>query len=375
MRIPVGPYHLVIEIRRKQPSPARPAAAPQRPLTFSEKLKQRSAVPAKTPPTRKASIGLLVFAVILAALLLLGGGAAFTWYKITHPEIISSDQTVALRRDSFVYDADKYLTYLKNHRDASPVKLHFHTVSKADKKGYTSIGRRYENKAIHGIMGSNPFLKNSMCYVGMEVVVPDRPGVVYVALSGETVSSVIAIFELEDPEEILEFRRLNPSFYGRFKDRQIVFVPNATLPLDLMTEDMRQEYLKKTFFRDPVQRKRISSAFGMRRHPIFKKNRMHNGIDIPAPTGTLIAAAADGKIVFKGWIKGYGKTVRIRHKHGYTTNYGHLHNYVKKIKVGDRIKQGQYIGSVGSTGWSTGPHLDFSIRRHGKPVNPLNFMW
>lgn len=131
--------------------------------------------------------------------------------------------------------------------------------------------------------------------------------------------------------------------------------------------------LKKTLSRRPMahQSGRISSYFGRRRHPIYKDTRVHWGVDYPAPKGSHIYAGGDGVVEVAQYRSGYGNYVRIRHNSEYSTAYGHMNGFAKGIRPGTRVKQGQIIGYVGSTGRSTGPHLHYEVIRNGKRVNPL----
>ena len=125
------------------------------------------------------------------------------------------------------------------------------------------------------------------------------------------------------------------------------------------------------FLRDLVYGARLTSVFGMRMHPILKKMKPHLGIDLAAPIGTPVRAAADGVIMVRRRAGAAGKIIRIRHGRRMVTEYFHLHRWVKKLYPGLKVSRGQVIGYVGNTGRSTAPHLHFGVRRAGKHVDPL----
>jgi len=135
--------------------------------------------------------------------------------------------------------------------------------------------------------------------------------------------------------------------------------------------DADGQSLRKAFLKAPLSFTRISSGFTMRRyHPIAKTWRAHPAIDYAAPTGTPIKSVGDGVIIKKGYTKGNGNYVKIRHNSSYETIYLHMKGFAKNIAQGKRVAQGQVIGYVGSTGLATGPHLCFRMRKNGAPVDP-----
>lgn len=128
---------------------------------------------------------------------------------------------------------------------------------------------------------------------------------------------------------------------------------------------------QKALMRTPINGARLSSGFGKRRHPILKYSKMHTGIDFAAPPGTPIFAAGDGVIEQAGWNGGYGKYIKIRHNSEFQTAYAHMRALKNGMFKGKRVRQGDIIGYVGSTGRSTGPHLHYEIIKKGRKVNPL----
>jgi len=133
--------------------------------------------------------------------------------------------------------------------------------------------------------------------------------------------------------------------------------------------DISGKSIKKALMKTPINGARLSSSFGMRKHPIDGYNKMHRGTDFAAPKGTPIMASGDGIIVRAKWCGGGGNCIKIKHNSTYSTVYAHMSKFASGMKKGVRVKQGQVIGYVGSTGKSTGPHLHYEVIKNGKKIN------
>ena len=133
--------------------------------------------------------------------------------------------------------------------------------------------------------------------------------------------------------------------------------------------DENGKSIKKTLMKTPINGARLSSSYGKRKHPILGYTKMHTGTDFAAPKGTPIMASGDGKVTKAGWCGGGGNCVKIKHNSTYQTVYAHMSKFGRGIKKGARVKQGQIIGYVGSTGLSTGPHLHYEVIENGKKIN------
>jgi len=167
--------------------------------------------------------------------------------------------------------------------------------------------------------------------------------------------------------------------YGNIKYIKLSFNKNFLEYFFFKTDEGYDDYftkegknVKKALLKTPLDGARLSSSFGMRKHPISGYNKLHKGVDFAAPIGTPIYAGGNGVIEFVGRNGGYGKYIRIRHNNSYKTAYAHLNNYKKGIYKGLRVNQGEVIGYVGSTGKSTGPHLHYEILLNGKQINPMS---
>ena len=138
---------------------------------------------------------------------------------------------------------------------------------------------------------------------------------------------------------------------------------------DVEYYDIKGKSITKSLMKTPINGARLSSSFGMRKHPILGYNKMHRGTDFAAPSGTPIMASGSGKITRARWCGGGGNCVKIKHNSTYETIYAHMKTFAKGIREGKKVRQGQIIGYVGSTGLSTGPHLHYEVLVNGKKVN------
>ncbi len=208
-----------------------------------------------------------------------------------------------------------------------------------------------------------------LLYTGMKVLVHNKRGMLFtIPKGGVNLGEIAARYRRTKrgrrkfKEAVVKANRLPGSaLLGvyEFKAGQILLLPRVAKLFDT--------------YRFPFKGKgkpRVSSPFGSRYHPVLRRRRNHEGLDLPKPWGTKIYPSRSGKIIQAGWIEGYGLTIRIKHSGGATTRYGHLSRIY--VKVGQPVQRGKtLIGRVGSTGIATGPHLHFEVRdRHGKPVNP-----
>ncbi len=138
--------------------------------------------------------------------------------------------------------------------------------------------------------------------------------------------------------------------------------------------DPKGKSMRRAFLKAPLSYRRISSGYGNRRHPITKRYQTHKAVDYAAPRGTPVSAVGDGTVVHAGYKGPNGNLVIIRHPNGYKTYYLHLHKIARGVRRGRKVTQGQVIGTVGSTGRATGPHLDFRIKKGKRFINPLKLV-
>ncbi len=185
---------------------------------------------------------------------------------------------------------------------------------------------------------------------------------------GDKVELLYEIYETSDGEFVKYGDILYANLTVRGREIPVYRYSDSNGFVDYYREDGSS--LKRAIMQTPIDGARMSSGYGMRRHPVLGYNKMHKGVDFAASRGTPIYAAGNGVIEKAGRNGGYGNYIRIRHNNGLKTAYAHMYKFAKGIKVGKRVYQGEVIGYVGSTGRSTGPHLHFEVIKNGKQINP-----
>jgi len=195
---------------------------------------------------------------------------------------------------------------------------------------------------------------------GTVLFIPNMRGVVVSGGDKEVLAKVLS-------ESRVDIEYVKSANRSESLDKDFIFIPCGRI------SSLERSMFLGSAFVSPIKTGRTTSGFGTRKDP-FNENRsqFHRGVDIACPIGTNIYSARAGRVLFAGYADGYGKLVILEHEHGYTTYYGHLSRFM--VKAGDRVGAGQNIALSGNTGRTTGPHLHFEIRRHGKALNPQTFI-
>ncbi len=211
---------------------------------------------------------------------------------------------------------------------------------------------------VDSIVSFNNIKNTRALYPGQVLKVPNMAGILYTAKAGDTVESVAASYEINQ-NSIIETNGLMSTELPAGK---IVFLPDARLPSFSLRE------INGDLFRWPV-RGYISSRYGWRNDPFSGSRTFHSGLDIAANMGTSVGAAMEGRVAETGYSSTFGNYIRIVHHSGYQSFYGHLSAI--SVKAGQYVNMGQRIGAVGNSGYSTGPHLHFSVYKNGRVTNPI----
>ncbi len=277
-----------------------------------------------------------------------------------------------LKTNSIFSSEDEYLNHLKENVKFNSIEFYIVNIKRGD--NFWKIAKKY-GVNIDTLLGTNPYWDTIVAKINQKIVVPSQKGVLHFINDFDEIEELISIYKINrDDILIQELPPLYRYYYKFFGDIGpiAVFIRDVKPTTIAMTDKMAKQFCLREMFKSPIGG-RFTSFFGRRMHPIFRKHRFHNGVDIATAYGTLVGASCSGTVVATGWMGGYGKAVIISHPNGFRTLYGHLSRiYVKR---GQYVKRGKLIGKVGSTGWSTGPHLHFTIWHNGKLINPMKVLW
>jgi len=260
------------------------------------------------------------------------------------------------------------------------IELKFNTILEVDLISNIKVEKK-ELETFSEIVSKEYIITNSLYSDGINNNIPNQILIKLIQLFS---------FDLDFQRDIQKNTKVSVSYekifvknkseysFGDIEYAEIIIKKNNLEYFKFLTDDGFTDYfnrqgknVKKSILKTPLDGARISSSFGMRKHPISGFNKMHKGVDFAAPIGTPVYAGGNGVIEMVGLNGGYGKYIRIRHNNEYKTAYAHLSSYKKGISKGVRVNQGEVIGYVGSTGRSTGPHLHYEIIYQNKQINPL----
>ena len=237
----------------------------------------------------------------------------------------------------------------------------FYTVYQVQKGDTISGIAEYHNLTVDTIISINGIQSAKSLKPGQLLKLPNMSGIIYTAKPGETVAAIAKKFEISEDRLIVA----NSLMKTDFSAEKVLFLPDARLPKAQLRE------ISGDLFKWPV-RGVITSWYGWRKDPFSGRNSLHNGIDIGVPTGTPVGAAMEGTVIETGYSPIMGKYVILSHSGGWKTLYAHLSSIL--AQEGQYVSKGSRIALSGNTGYSTGPHLHFTVYKNGKPVNPANVL-
>ena len=330
----------------------------------------RDFVPALTQAFSKAKVVFIVISVLYALALSIPLVMDNIQLQVKPVEMtsISETESVLLNKAmlDFVFaDKSEYVDESGNINlsDSSlvfalqPVEFQKYTVKSGD--NITRISKKFGLSNISTLIAVNNISNARKLQVGEVLKIPSTDGVIHSVAKNETLAGIASKYGVA-VETLLDVNDLSTSV---LQAGQNIFIPGARL------DSYSLKMALGELFKCPITAKwRLSSAYGNRADPFTGVKKFHTGMDMAAPTGTPVKATLDGKVVAVSFNQVYGNYVIVSHINGYQSLYAHLH--AATVKVGQRINQGEKLGLVGSTGYSTGPHLHFTVYKNGKLVNP-----
>jgi len=249
-------------------------------------------------------------------------------------------------------------------RKYPPVKFQEYKVKNGD--NIWKIAKRF-GLDFYTILSVNRLRDANYLKPGQRIRIPNQRGVLHKVKPGETLEDISLMYDVSIARIVGANGITDPNQIHAGAE---LFIPGANLTYSKQREIAASSNILPTFIKPAYGR--ISSGFGYRIHPVYRRRMFHAGIDIAARYGSTVYAARSGRVKYAGWLGGYGKVVVIDHRDGYETRYAHCSSIL--VRKGQWVRQGQPIARVGRSGVTTGTHLHFEIRRNGKPVNPMKFL-
>lgn len=303
-----------------------------------------------------------VAAAVIASVIFLGNVVT----AIVTDSISVRDESYVTKNGFPIFTSEKdYISLVKKYPRNPGVKLTIHRMGQGE--SYWQVAKRY-GITIDTFIAANPHLTTLAPSAGTEVVVPARDGVLF---AFDDVLDVLRMGGILDDSSGARGDYL-PGVFSIFStdDIRLVFFRNAA-PV-VVNDSLEKLYGYGKIFLSPVKGY-YTSLFGDRVDPYYHDTAFHTGVDIHGRMNQPMHASQAGMVMFTGWRDGYGNTIIIQHDKGYSTLYAHLTDIT--VKTGQWVKKKEKIGTVGSTGRSTGPHVHFEIRRHDETINPLLYVW
>lgn len=273
--------------------------------------------------------------------------------------------------NTYFQDEEQYFTYISKI-SFDNVRLDIVKIERGD--NYWKIARRYEVD-IDTLIGANPHWTDLLARTEGRIVVPSKKGVLRFVKNLDVLDALARDHSVAREYLVVQkmgFREKLARFFGKNNQPIAVFALNGRPHASNMTASLAKQFELREMFRSPLGG-RFSSFFGRRMHPILHRRAFHDGIDIAAHYGSPVGAPCEGTVIAAGWMGAYGKAVVIAHPKGFKTLCGHLSAIY--VREGQHVAAGRIIGRVGSTGFSTGPHLHFSLWKDGRPLDPMKVLW
>jgi murein DD-endopeptidase MepM/ murein hydrolase activator NlpD len=273
---------------------------------------------------------------------------------------------------SYFQDEDSYIDYVLN--TVKIKDINFKAVKIEKRSNFWKIAKS-NGINIDTLIAANPHWNSLNASVNQRILVPTEKGVLTFIGRLNEIPLLVEKYKTDEKEILIEDLPLYKKIYLKYSksDRPIaVFIKNKKPHSGDLSETLAKEFALRELFRSPLGG-RYSSYYGRRIDPIFRTNSFHTGLDIAAYQGTPVGASRRGRVTSAGWMGGYGNAVIIEHGDGYRTLYGHLSAI--NVRQGAFVEAGRFIGRVGSTGLSTGPHLHFTLWRYNTLINPMKVLW